>query len=194
MAESRDGLSGRWSEEFETYRTALEHEYSGRAAVRVDVLMLGAGEGFEMSYEKRMEVAAHLRLIDNTYVAFPEELVATDERYAVFGDTLTQEELMADASDVVLAIVPDDRRVTGVPLEVSTLGADRRIRPKFRVARPKSIRKRKGLLSEAVRRFPGDQCFDYTPAQWKECEEIRAAAADWIEGVRTEKWLDGRRR
>lgn len=182
-------LAGSWGASYESaWKPRFEPVFEALRQVPINVLLWGPGLESDF-YPKREQIGAHLA-DEHTSVATSEALIASDERFAEFPDTLTREGVHAEAADIVIALAVDSRDVTGVHTELTKFGDHPRIGPKIHLFVPRRPAAAfRPLILEAADHVPEARRFDYTPAQYDDCHQIRAKASQWVEELRRERYL-----
>lgn len=184
-----EGLRGAWGRDYATaWAPKFAAVLSAIDSTPVNVLLWGPGVS-SPEYAKRQEIGAALG-DERTSVMTSEAIMDADPHFGEIGDTMVAEGIQAEAADVVIALAVDSRDVTGVHAELTKFGDHPRTGPKIRLLAP--IRPRgagRPLILEAADMVPEARRFDYSDAQYQDCQEIRARARRWVAEVRREKFL-----
>jgi hypothetical protein len=187
------GLKGEWADEYEHWKARFDPVFDEIASVEMSVISWGPGEGSRY-YKKRAQLNDHMRSIPNTWVATPEELTRTDDRFRGI-EVWDAEEIQAlVGADLVVCLEVDDPIVSGAPTEVTALGRIPKVRDILRLLLPK--RPKHGprpLILEAGRLLPEALKFAYTPKQYEDCQDMRAKCEEWLSAGRIKMYLAKRR-
>lgn len=183
---------GPWRDESEPWKQRLERLREDLAQKPLNILVWGAGE-HSSHYPKREEIIKHLTSLN------PNNDAQTSEQLTKQNPDLFQglgpyeaEEIQWRNADMVLALVPEQRNVTGVQAELALYGRNPEFVGKACLIVPK-LRAREarqyGFLDYGWKLLAPECKFQFTPRQYHDCKDIRAFCEKAVQTFRNLRYL-----
>jgi len=150
------------------------------------VVILGPAKN-NTGFEKRSKIKEHLMGLSTHYdVAFPEEIKIPPGMLPDDSEWTKINYIVGNA-EVIIALLIDDIKVTGVLTEISKYSGFSGFREKAFLLVPKERTKWKRgapLIWESVKDFPRERKLSYTDDEFATCNKIRDFAGSVVDAFR----------
>lgn len=188
-----NGLRGDWANQYKDWEPKFSPYFDELSKTQVFVLCWGSGKHAPSEfYDKRIELRDDLRNSNpNNKVITSEEIKEIDTRFAILTD-MQAEELQAREADVILALLPSRKEISGVYTELLLYRNVPDFYNKTILLLPKLSRKeakKLGFSAKVFDDFNRKNILDYTHDEFVSCEAMRQFCRKRVNSNRVKKLL-----
>jgi hypothetical protein len=188
-----NALGGQWKTDFDAWKAKTDPYFDEIESERLEILVWGPGES-SPEYAKRIQICEHLYTVNpNNNAATSEMLIRNDSRYKRFADyPEAAEEIHWRSSNLVIVLIPREKRATGPRAEVMLFSQEVRFREKAWLIVPRITPKERrqwGFLDRAWKLYPRTKQCRYTDEEFADCTKIRAFCSEVADKLRTEIYV-----